>query len=80
MPEGIIKYKKQKTLQALKDFAKYFDFVISSSKTEKACENINGVTIIPADSAIQTSGITKIFTGKNINAKELRKSVWQRRK
>lgn len=63
-----------------RDFAKYFDFVISFSKTEKSLENINGVTIIPADNTIQTSGIKKIFSGKNINAKELRKTTWQRRK
>ncbi len=81
MPEIIIKYKNPKTLQALKDFAKYFDYVISSIKPGKEEESfIKGVTVIPGDSSIDTSDLENIFSNKNINAKTLRSEAWQRRK
>jgi len=81
MPEIVIKYKNPKTLQALKDFAKYFDFVISSKKNMKEEEfSIRGVTILPGDSSIDTSELVDIFSNKNIDAKTLRSEAWQRRK
>ncbi|MEJ7683623.1 MAG: hypothetical protein WKG06_38340 [Segetibacter sp.] len=67
MPEIIVKYKNKKTLEALRDLAKYFDYVILSpySETNKEKQiNMNGVTIIPADSSIDTSDLNNIFTGK----------------
>ncbi len=79
MPEVIIKYKSSRTLQALKDFAKYFDFIITTPKKDFS-DNLNGVTIIPADQSINTSDLKKIFTGKNIDAKELRSHAWQKKK
>lgn len=79
MNEVIIKYKTSKALQALKDFAKYFDFTISSQSSQYKSETINGVTIIPADSSVDTSGLKKIFTGKNIEARVLRNKAWQRK-
>ena len=79
MNEVIIKYKTSKALQALKDFAKYVDFTISSPNDKHASETINGVTIIRANTSVDTSGIKKIFTGKNIGAKELRNKAWQRK-
>jgi hypothetical protein len=42
--------------------------------------NCNGVTIVPANPSIDASDLTEIFTGKNINASQLRKEEWQRRK
>jgi hypothetical protein len=83
MPEIIVKYKSKRTLQALQDFAKYFDYVISSPDSEggkKKQISLNGVTIIPADSSVDTSGISNIFEGKNINPDQLRNEAWQRKK
>jgi hypothetical protein len=83
MPEIIVKYKSKRTLEALRDSSKYFDYVISSpdSKVKKDEQiNLNGVTIIPADNSVDTSELSKIFTGKNINPSELRHEAWQRRK
>lgn len=83
MPEIVVKYKNKRTLEALRDFAKYFDFEISSpdllEKKEKQF-NLNGVTIIPADNSVDTTELTELFTGKNIYPLELRKEAWQRRK
>ena len=77
MPEITIKYSSGRTLKALRDFAKYFDFVISSPvKLKSKEEKINGVSIILADSSIDVSDLSKIFTGKNKNAKELRNQSW----
>lgn len=65
----------------LKDLAKYFDFIVSAPEPTKKNEIlINGVTIIPADNSINTSDLTKIFTGKSIDAEKLRKQAWLRRK
>ena len=83
MPEIIVKYKSQRTLEALMDFAKYFDFKIVAKKpTEKKINQntLNGITIIPADSSVNTSELTDIFTGKGIRAAKLRNDGWQRRK
>jgi hypothetical protein len=79
MPEVIIKYKTEKALQALKDFSKYFDFKISSAGTKDITENIKGVSIIPGDSSVDTSYLKKIFTGKNVSARDLRSSSWKRK-
>ncbi|MEI7978020.1 MAG: hypothetical protein ACOYMA_16130 [Bacteroidia bacterium] len=82
MPEITIKYKNKKTLDALIDFSKYFDFsvVLPNKKTVEKISNINGVTIISANKSIDISEIENIFTGKNIIAKEIRKAAWQRKK
>ena len=83
MPEIIVKYKNKKTLEALRDFAKYFDYEISSpyiNKKRKRDATLHGVTIIPADKSIDTADLTEIFTGKNINPSELRNEAWQRKK
>lgn len=83
MPEIIVKYKNKKTLQALRDFAKYFDYVISLPDSEEKKNrqiSLNGVTIITADSSVDISDIGNIFTGKNINPEQLRNEAWQRKK
>jgi len=41
---------------------------------------LNGVTIIPADSSVDVSSLTNIFTGKKINSKRLRADAWRRAK
>lgn len=80
MPEIIIRYKSSKTLAALQDLAKYFDFVISSSVRDKKQITLNGVPLVPADGSIDTSDLGDIFTNKNIDPKQLRDEAWQRKK
>ncbi len=80
MPEVIIKYHSNKTLQILKDLSKYFDFILTLPKSTKLKEaNINGVPINPADTTIDISALSDIFTSKNIDAKDLRLKAWQRK-
>lgn len=79
MPELIIKYKSKKTLDALLDIAKHFDFSIVFPNNQKGkITKINGVSIIPADGSIDTSELETIFSEKRIDAKELRQKSWQR--
>ncbi len=80
MPEVIIKYNSDKTLQILKGLSKYFDFVLTMPKAAKKKEpSVNGVTFSPADSTIDVSDLSEIFTGKNIEAKSLRTEAWRRK-
>lgn len=80
MPEIVIKYTNNKTLDLLKDLSKYFDFVLSSPKTQNKKEtSVNGVTFIPADQTIDTTDLTNIFSGRQIDAKSLREKAWQRK-
>ena len=81
MPEIIIKYKTQKTLEALKDFAKYFNFSIANSKDKKKNKlQINGVAIIAGNSLVNVSELESVFSNKNINARMLRNQSWHRTK
>jgi hypothetical protein len=81
MPDIIIRYKNKKTLEALLDFAKYFDFsVVLPSKSRSKLIKVNGVSVIPADSSVETTELETIFTGKNLDSKELRRKSWQRTK
>ena len=82
MPELVIKYKNQKTLDALMDFSKYFDFSVISSPRKDKKKNIliNGVTLIPADNSINTSEMEAIFSNKDIDSKQLRVDAWLRNK
>ena len=93
MPEVIITYKNAKTLEALKDFSKYFDYSISAPKKKAVPKKsiasdeknndyfmVYGVTIMKRDKSINTDGLEKVFTGKHIDAKELRRKAWQRKK
>lgn len=82
MPEITIKYKNPKTLEVLKDISKYFDFIVSVSKTSKKVKNeeINGVEIIPYNNNIDAQALEAVFSNKNIDSKSLRISAWQRKK
>jgi prolyl-tRNA editing enzyme YbaK/EbsC (Cys-tRNA(Pro) deacylase) len=71
MPELVIKYKNKKTLNALTDFAKYFEFSIVKPE-----EKATNVTIISGDNTIDTSELETVFTGKKLNAKQLRENAW----
>jgi hypothetical protein len=79
MPELIIKYSSRKTLQVLIDLAKYFDFEIAKpATTAKKKSLINGVTLIAGDETVDIGQMAEIFTGKAIDASNLRKLSWQR--
>lgn len=80
MPEITIKYKSKKTLEALQDLSKYFDFVIFPAKAEKKkISDIHGISIVEGDPSIDISGVDDFFTGKGISAEELRRRAWERK-
>ena len=80
--EVLIKYNNPKTLKALKDFSKYFDFSINPSKSRRTIvkNEINGVSILQGNSRIDTSSLEEIFTKNKIDSKTIRRSSWQRKK
>ncbi len=79
MPELIIKYSKQETLQALINLAKSLDFEIAKPAANKKGKSIiNGITLIAGDDSVDVSTMTEIYTGKNIDASTLRTQAWQR--
>jgi hypothetical protein len=52
----------------------------SSDKKDKSKGyKSNGVTIIPASEKFDPTAMTELFTGKNIDAEELRKKAWGRK-
>jgi hypothetical protein len=78
MPQITINYKKPETLKILKSLAKYLDFDILKEK--KSISVVNGVSILPGDSSIDTSDLTEIFSRNDISAAKLRKDAWTRSK
>ena len=84
MQEIIIRYKNPKTLDALKDMSKYFDFIISvpvnKNKNKKETTFLNGVSITRERELTSSNKMKNVFTGKNIDAKDLRNKAWQRQK
>lgn len=83
MPKIIVEYKDKRTLEALHDFSKYFDFEISSlgfNEGDSKQSKINGLTIVNGDNSIDTTELSEVFSGKNIDAAELRNTAWQRSK
>jgi hypothetical protein len=82
MPELIIKYKNKRALEALKDFSRYFDFsiIMPTEKTKRKTIEINGVTIVAADSTVNTSELESVFSRGNFDAKQIREKSWQRNK
>lgn len=77
MPELLIRYNDSRTLEVLTDLAKYFDYeiepAIDQSNSPKAPLNL-----IPGDSSINTEELIEIFSGKNLDAQNLRKKAWKR--
>lgn len=81
MPEVVVKYSRPETLKLLKAFAKYLDFKILSGKAMKKTKlEVKGATIVLADPSINMSQIKGSLTGQNLEASELRKQAWQRKK
>ncbi|MDR6782718.1 hypothetical protein ABIE26_000795 [Pedobacter africanus] len=82
MKEVTIKYKSNKTLEALKDLGKYLGFSVCEKTVSKRKEEIkiNGVTMVPGDESIDISELHEVFTGKGLNATQLRSSGWERKR
>lgn len=82
MKEATIKYKSNKTLETLKGLGKRLGFSISENTSSESSEGyyINGVRVVPGDESIDVSELHEVFTGKNLNAAQLRSSEWQRKK
>lgn len=76
MPEVTIKYKSAKSLEALRDFSKYFDFEISVPKVGEK-ESV----IIPGRGVTKDTikELTEIISAADMDAKKLRKK-WKRNK
>ncbi|MEC3878226.1 hypothetical protein [Parapedobacter sp. 10938] len=77
MHEVTIKYKSRKTLKALTALGEYLGFTISApeAKSEAATYSINGVPVETGDASINIRELDTVFTGKNMDAASLRKSV-----
>ena len=83
MKEVTIKYKSNKTLEALKELGKYLNFSVSDHKIKTVTEkddSINGIPIIIGDPKVDIDELHDVFTGKGLDAEELRKTAWQRKK
>nr|WP_276899321.1 hypothetical protein [Pedobacter kyonggii] len=83
MKEVTIKYKSNKTLEALKELGKYLNFSVADHKAKvkiKKEESINGIPVIVGDASIDISELHDVFTGKDFNAEQLRNTAWQRKK
>ena len=82
MKEVTIKYKSNKTLDALRDMGKHLGFTVHEPKENKPAEIffINNVPVIRGDDTINITDLDAIFTRKGLNANEIRKSGWQRKK
>jgi hypothetical protein len=79
MPELLIKYKSNRTLQLLTDLAKYFDFEISTSfRNSNSAGSGKEIPLIPGNSAINVDELSAILTGKDLDANHLRKAAWKR--
>lgn len=81
MKEVIIKYKSNKTLEALRELGKYLGFSVLDSPIEEGNKqtSINGVTLIQGDDTVDINELKDIFTERRFNASELRRSGWQRK-
>lgn len=83
MREVVIKYKNPKTLKALNVLGEYLGFTIADSEKKEQKKNdvyhINGIPVESGDRKIDIQDLSAIFTAKDIDAKTLRKSAWQRK-
>lgn len=80
MPEIVIKYQDKKVLQIMEGLSEFLNFTISKKETSDIEVNpkstING--FVPADENTNIEELRKVFTGKNLSAKVLRNSAWER--
>jgi hypothetical protein len=76
-----ITYKDNKTLEMLKALAKFMEFSVSKSSSEESdVEIYNGVTLIKGKKIKETPDVSDIFSEKRINARQLRKQLWERKR
>lgn len=81
MAQLTITYKSKRTLEMLLDLAKYFDFTVSRNEAKAVTpKRYRGISVVDGDSTVDTSELNQIFTGRNLDAGELRASQWERRK
>lgn len=83
MKEVTIKYKSNKTLEALKELGKYLNFSISDDKARSTAQkqsSINGIPIIIGDANVDIAELHDVFTGKDLSTEKLRDTAWQRKK
>lgn len=73
MPEVIIKYKSNKTLQALLDIAKYFDFTVEAKATPNKDKGTLPIVFAEKPDITALAGIWK---GRDITIEQLRKNAW----
>jgi len=80
MPEIIVKYKNAKALNALRDFAKYFDFVLEKPKSKKTVNN-SSKAALPVTFAgnPDVTALAGIWKGRDISLNELREKAWGER-
>lgn len=81
MPEVIIKYENPETLKVLEDLSKTMNFEIETSNEEdvERQKAIAAITV-PADKEADITQLFQVFTGKNLDAKKLRKELWRTKK
>ena len=81
MPEIIIKYKNAKALEALKDLAKYFDFVLEKPRSKKITGNSLNTSALPIVFAKNpdVTALAGIWKGKDISLDDLRQNAWGNR-
>lgn len=76
MPQVIVKYKKPETLKMLKSLSKYLGFEVSPD--ENKAKNSFDDILVPGNKSLDLNALRDIFTGKDINVKELRQKAWKR--
>ncbi len=81
MPEVIIKYNNPETLKVLENLSKTMNFEIETSNEEdvERQKAIAAITV-PADKEADITQLFQVFTGKNLDAKKLRKELWRTKK
>ncbi|MDZ4822716.1 MAG: hypothetical protein SH856_04595 [Flavobacteriales bacterium] len=84
MPEAVIVYKESKTLALLKSIGKYLGFEVVKTKTTTAKKEKSKLDkyegSIPRDPEANIENLRKIFTGRNLDAGELRRKAWERKR
>ncbi len=78
MPEVIIKYKSPKTLLALLDIAKYFDFTVKPKKQVKQTIKSTEKRSLPIvfSETPDIEALAGIWKDKNVTLSELREKAW----
>lgn len=79
MPSIVIKYKSAKTLQALQDFAKYFDFVIEGDSKKETLKK--GKSNLPINFAENPDihALAGIWKESSISLEDIRDKAWGNR-